>query len=124
MVNPMPDNQPTREELIDALKRAAPRIGAVGGETLADYERDRDIIESVLAKAEPKPRRWVIRFDGDYSQKEVTMYMLACAPLLDIRELKPITLERIQKACEAVPGHLSCELLIIWLRELGIEVED
>lgn len=112
---------PTREELIDALRRAERLWGQSPWECLQE-------IKVVLAKCDTKPvskpRRWVVEFP-DAPQTHMMPTEHDNCSVKVIREAKPITREQMSQAFESAPACMDgTDLLRECLVRLGIEVED
>lgn len=132
-----PADQPTREELIDALRRAEQLLSRPSRPHVEEM-RDRVIFNGILAKCDPKPepksRRWVVEFV--HEDKE--FYPTAghhCYVSAVIREAKPVTRQSVWDSANKIGANLNTEMASHWrevsmryhwdfLRELGIQVED
>ncbi len=127
---------PLEEEMLAALKLLQMRLdnfcdGPLGKSPyLDDVQIVRERVADIIAKAEPKPRRWVV--EQHASSIDIEAGFLGDGTLVSykgmrvIREVKPITREQIQAALRKRNENMfihDCRLALL-LRELGIDVEN
>lgn len=118
-----PADQPTREELIDALRRAEQLLSRPGRPYVEEM-RDRVIFNEILAKCDPKPepiRRWLVESPDHPSvglgRAKITIVM-------------PITRLQIEEATNKsgfYPANINMrgmQKAELFLQALGIQVED
>ncbi len=112
--------EPTREELIDALRQVQEGIGKCGecGGCIARMVSG--ILSKCALKPEPKPRRWLVEFNGD----PLSLSGSERRDMNLIREVKPLSAHSLVDLILHFPEMGQLPYLKSKLHELGIEVED